>query len=187
MPEIKNAADWRELVNELYLLLPKFLSIAVSFGFVAVFWVAHHQFFHTLKQTTRALLWLNLVFLFMVCFIPFPASILAEFPNNKASVVFFGITVFLTGICLAALRRYAWIKHQEITSLISDDDQIRKAFHRSVLIIFINIAALAVSFFHPIAAIVIYLIAPLTLVFPIKVQVENEEEDSDEEASEVVL
>ncbi len=187
VPEIKSVEDWRELLNGLYLLLPKFLSIAVSFGFVAIFWVAHHQFFHTLRQTTRALLWINLVFLFMVCFIPFPAAILTEFPNNKTSVVLFGITVFLTGVSLAALRYYAWIKHQEITSLIKDDGQIRKAFHRSVLITLINTIALAVSFFFPLAAIVVYLLAPVTLLFPVKVEIENVEEQSEEETSEVVL
>lgn len=186
VPEIGNQADWRELFDALYLALPKFLSIILSFVFVAIFWVAHHQFFHTLRETTRALLWLNLIFLFLVCFVPFPAAVLTQFPDNKTAVVLFGATVLLTGVMLVALRWYAWMQHKEITA-ITDDNQVRKALHRSVLITIFNVIGLIVSFFYPMAAIVIYLLTPLTLLFPVKVEVENDEETSDEETREVVL
>lgn len=185
VPEIGNSGDWRELLNALHLLLPKFLSIFVSFAFVAIFWVAHHQFFHTLRETTRALLYLNLGFLFLVCFIPFPAAIIAEFPSNKTSVVFFGVTVLLTGIMLFALRRYAWLKHKEITS-VTDDDAVKKALYRSGIIVLLNFVGLIVSFFYPLAAILIYLLTPLALLFPVKVEIENEDEE-EPETHEVVL
>lgn len=186
VPEIGNQTDWRELLNALYLLLPKFSSIFISFVFVAIFWVAHHQFFHTLRETTRGLLWLNLIFLFLVCFVPFPAAIIAEFPNNKTSVVFFGATVLLTGIMLVALRWYAWMQHKEITS-VTDPTQVKKALHRSLFIVLFNVIGLIVSFFYPVAAIAIYLLTPLTLLFPVKVEVESPEEDSEEDTREVVL
>lgn len=186
VPEMNNTEDWRELLNELYSALPKFMSIILSFIFVAIFWVAHHQFFHTLRETTRALLWLNLIFLFLVCFVPFPAAVMTEFPNNKTAVVLFGATVLLTGVMLVALRWYAWMKHKEITS-ITDDYQVKKALHRSVLITVFNAVGLIVSFFNPAAAIVIYLFTPLALLFPVKIEVENDEENSDEETREVVL
>lgn len=186
VPEVGAAADWRELLNALFGLLPKFLSIFVSFAFVAIFWVAHHQFFHTLRQTTRALLYLNLGFLFLVCFIPFPAAIIAEFPGNKTAVVFFGVTLLLTGIMLFALRRYAWINHQEITN-ITGKDEVKKALRRSGLIVLFNAVGLVVSFFYPIPAIIIYLLTPLALLYPVEVEVETEEEEGETETHEVVL
>ncbi len=186
VPELENRTDWRELLNSLYALLPKFLSIAVSFVFVAIFWVAHHQFFHTLRETTRGLLWLNLIFLFMVCFVPFPAEILIEFPANETAAVFFGLTVLLTGIMLVALRWYAWIQHREITFVTDDVRQLKKALQRSILIVLFNIIGIGVSFFHPMTAIVIYLLTPLALLFPVKVEVETEDDD-EEETREVIL
>lgn len=172
-PEIQNDRDWEELFEEIYKLTPKFLSIVVSFTFVAIFWVAHHQFFHTLKKTTRGLLWLNLVFLFLVCFVPFPAAIMSEFPNNKTSVIFFGSTVLLTSVFLVALRRYAWIRHKEISGA-TQEEEIYKALRRSYLIVLFYIVGLAVSFFYPVPAILIYLLTPLALLFPVSVKVENE-------------
>lgn len=182
-PEIPHEMSWQELLGELYKLTPKFLSIVVSFTFVAIFWVAHHQFFHTLKQTTRGLLWLNLVFLFLVCFVPFPASIMAEYPTNKTSVVFFGAAVFLTSLLLVALRWYAWVKHKEISG-VNRDHEVYKALRRSYLIVIAYVAGIIVSFFYPIAAIVIYLLTPIALLFPVSISVENEAAEGDEKDEE---
>lgn len=185
-PEIQNRGDWTELLGAIWSLLPKFFSIFISFTFVAIFWVAHHQFFRTLQETTRGLLWLNLVFLFFVCFVPFPAAIMSEFPDNKTSVVFFGATVLLTSLLLVTLRWYAWVKHSEISGAI-DDQAVHKALNRGLIMAAIYVLGIAVSFFYPTAAIVIYLLTPLTLLFPVKIEVETEDENGAEEKSEVIL
>lgn len=182
-PEIPHESSWQDLLGELYKLTPKFLSIIVSFTFVAIFWVAHHQFFHTLKQTTRGLLWINLIFLFLVCFVPFPAAIMAEYPNNKTSVVFFGMAVLLTSLLLVALRWYAWIKHKEISG-VTEESEVYKALHRSYLIVFLYLAGIGISFFSPIAAIVAYLLTPLALLFPVRVAVENNQNDENDKGEE---
>lgn len=187
VPEIGEQGDWKELLNALYNLTPKFLGIAVSFFFVAIFWVAHHQFFHTLKETTRGLLWLNIAFLLLVCFVPFPAEILTEFPTNETAAVFFGLTVLLTGIMLVVLRWYAWLKHPEITFVVDDEARLRKSLNRSLLIVLFNFLGVIVSFFYPVVAILVYLLTPLALFIPIKVEVENLDEDSDEETNELLL
>ncbi len=186
LPEIKAEPDWRELLTVIFNLSPKFLSIFISFTFVGIFWVAHHQFFRTLKRTTRGLLWLNLVFLFLVCFVPFPAAIMSEFPDNRTSVVFFGATVLLTSIFLVVLRWYAWIKHEEISD-VSDDSAIRQALGRGLIMIGIYAVGVIVSFFHPISAIVIYLLTPLTLLFPVKINIETEGESGETEKTEIAL
>lgn len=177
-PEIPHDSSWQELLTEIYKLAPKFLSIIVSFTFVAIFWVAHHQFFHTLKKTTRGLLWLNLVFLFLVCFVPFPAAIMAEYPNNKTAVVFFGLAVLLTSVLLVALRWYAWIKHKEISG-VTNDEAVYKAFRRGCLIVLSYTAGIIVSFFFPMIAIVMYLITPVALLIPVSIRVEGEEEETE--------
>lgn len=179
-PEIPHDSSWQELLSELYKLIPKFLSILVSFTFVAIFWVAHHQFFHTLKQTTRGLLWLNLVFLFLVCFVPFPASIMTEYPNNKTSVVFFGAAVLLTSVLLVALRWYAWIKHREISGVTEESD-VYKALRRSYLIVVFYFSGIIVSFFFPVAAIMMYLLTPLALLFPVSIAVKSEKQEGEDE------
>jgi uncharacterized membrane protein len=186
VPEISNQGDWTELLSSIGSLMPKFFSIFISFTFVAIFWVAHHQFFRTLQETTRGLLWLNLVFLFLVCFVPFPAAVMSEFPNNKTAVIFFGAAVLLTSLLLVALRWYAWVRHKEISGA-SDDRAVYQALNRGFIMVGIYVVGIAVSFFYPFGAIFLYLLTPLTLMFPVKVKVESENADGEEEIHEIVL
>lgn len=182
-PELNNHEDWREMFDALYKFAPRFVGIVLSFMFVAAFWVSHHQFFRTLKQTTRGLLWLNLVFLFLVCFVPFPAEIMTEHPQNKTAVVFFGATIVLTSVMFSALRYYAWVKHSEISGMISED-HIKKALHRSLLLVGLYVLTLLVAFVFPVVAIVLDVLILGILFFPIKVEVENEEEEDDDDENE---
>src|SRR5262249_34916585 len=48
-----------ELPHALLRVTPHFLSFALSFGIVCVWWVAHHSLFHLLAKSDRGLLWLN--------------------------------------------------------------------------------------------------------------------------------
>ncbi len=186
-PELNNQENWRELLDALYELTPRFVGIILSFVFVAAFWVAHHQFFRTLKETTRGLLWLNIVFLFLVCFVPFPAEILTEHPRNETAAVFFGATILLTSVMFYVLRYYAWVKHREISSAINKQE-IKQALQRSLLLVGMHSVAFAVSFLFPVAATVLYVLTLIVLFFPIKVEVEEESGDEeDNETAAVIL
>ncbi len=186
-PELNNQSDWRELLSALYEFAPKFGGIILSFVFVAAFWVAHHQFFRTLRQTTRALLWINLVFLFLVCFVPFPAEIMTEHPHNVTAVVFFGATILLTSIMFYGLRLYAWVRHPEISGA-TNEHEIKRALNRSLLLVSLHGATFLVGFIFPVAAIALYVLTLSVLFFPIKVEVEEPTGDDEEtETAEVLL
>lgn len=186
LPEVSDKTDWRNLLAEIWKLKAVFFSIFISFTFVAIFWTAHHQFFRTLQKTTRGLLFLNVAFLFFVSFVPFPASIMSRSPDNPTAVVFFGATVLMTSILLVVLRWYAWFKHEEISD-ISTPTMIRQALSRSLVMVGIYAVGIGVSFFYPLAAVVIYLLTPLTLLFPVTVEVESKDEAGEEQKTEVVL
>lgn len=186
-PQLNNQTDWRELLSALYEFTPKFGGIVLSFVFVAAFWVAHHQFFRTLKQTTRALLWVNLVFLFLVCFVPFPAEIMTEHPQNITAVVFFGATILLTSVMFYVLRFYAWVKHPEISSA-TNQYEIKQALNRSLLLVGLHGGTFLIGFIFPVAAIALYILTLFILFFPIKVEVEEPTGDEEEiETAEVLL
>ena len=107
-PEIKDKANWSELFYALYNQLPKLAGYVISFFFVAVFWVSHHQFFNTLSFSKRGLLWLNNLFLFFVTFIPFPTGVLGAYHENLTAVVFSGLAFFAASLTYAILRWYGW-------------------------------------------------------------------------------
>jgi uncharacterized membrane protein len=77
-------------------LLPHIASFILSFIIVGVYWVAHHHMLHFIKQVDRKLLWLNLLLLLCVVFIPFPTSLLATGYGNPLVVRLYGTTLIAT-------------------------------------------------------------------------------------------
>lgn len=58
---------------------PVFLAWATSFATILVMWVNHHLMFGRIKRINHPFLFLNGLLLFLVTFIPFPTSLVAEY------------------------------------------------------------------------------------------------------------
>src|SRR5829696_926721 len=65
---------WHELKEE----WPSFASFFVSFWVIGIIWVNHHGVIDHLKRVDRGVLYLNLLVLMTVVFIPFSTALLAE-------------------------------------------------------------------------------------------------------------
>ena len=52
-------------------LWPVFLSYAISFVMLGIYWGNHHHLVHTIKEVTGGILWANLHLLFWLSLIPF--------------------------------------------------------------------------------------------------------------------
>src|ERR1035437_9274302 len=50
---------------------PTVLSYVMSFLILALFWVRHHNIFHFISRINNTLIWLNMLFLLSVGFVPF--------------------------------------------------------------------------------------------------------------------
>jgi uncharacterized membrane protein len=79
----------------------------LSFVIVGIYWVAHHNSFHYIKRSDRTLLWLNLLLLLCIVFIPFPTALVGQYPEQQISVVIYGGTLVITGLVLQLLWWYA--------------------------------------------------------------------------------
>jgi uncharacterized membrane protein len=87
---------------------PVVLSFAVSFLVVGQFWIAHHRTFGLLARQDHTLVWLNLVLLLTVAFLPFPAALLGARTDDDAfPVVFYAASMTLTSAALTGLWLYA--------------------------------------------------------------------------------
>jgi uncharacterized membrane protein len=109
--EIRLPHDIAYLVNEeltraLLHLWPKYLGFATSFIVIGAFWVAHHRKFRYIRRYDRGLLWLNLLLLMSVAFIPFPTAVLSDY-GNRTATIFYALTMFTVGLLSAAVWRYA--------------------------------------------------------------------------------
>lgn len=101
---ISNGEAW----NALRVLWPKLLSYSLSFFMIAIFWVNHHQLFHAIKNSTKSLLWLNNLWLFFICLLPFPTAFLGEHPSLPLACTLFGTELFLCALFFFMIRWRAY-------------------------------------------------------------------------------
>src|SRR5262245_42769098 len=84
-------------------------SVAVyiaCFGLVGTYWVLHGAITSYFRRADRTLIWLTLLFLLPVTFIPFVAKLKDVSRDSGLAVLLLGGVNILVGGCLAALSCY---------------------------------------------------------------------------------
>ena len=71
---------WHDLKEE----WPSFASFFVSFWVIGIIWVNHHGVIDHLKRADRGVLYLNLLVLMTVVFIPFSTALMADHLKSGA-------------------------------------------------------------------------------------------------------
>ena len=74
---------------------------------IARFWVAHHQTFQLIARYDAALVWLNLLLLMFVAFLPFPTAVLGAHNGSSAAAILYAAAVILAGAASVASWWYA--------------------------------------------------------------------------------
>ncbi len=86
---------------------PTVLSYTMSFLILAVFWVRHHNIFHFVSRIDNTLIWLNMLFLLSVGFVPFSTELIGRFWNTEISTILYGSNLIASGICMEAIWLYS--------------------------------------------------------------------------------
>ena len=158
--------ETKPLGGELLRIWPSYAAYALSFTTIGIIWMNHHLVMHQIARVDRTFLVLNIFFLMVIAFIPFPTRLLALGINTSdatAAALAYGITLTLTAIFFNALWRYAaWGRR-----LIRDDaDQrvvtgISRSYVPGPLIYF---AATVVALVNPWVSAALYVLIGLFYV-----------------------
>lgn len=101
------------LGQQLMAIWPSYLAYVLSFVTIGIIWVNHHTVMHQISHVNRLFLMLNVLFLMLIAFIPFPTRLLAQEINQpdlseaKAAAVAYGVTLTVTAVLFNLLWRYA--------------------------------------------------------------------------------
>lgn len=101
-----------EIVNDygfssfLSSLAPTVGITIISFILIASFWIYHHEFIK-IKSLNMPYLWLNIIFLACISFIPFTTSIVGNYSHFFFANVIFGANIFLTILFFLLMFHYA--------------------------------------------------------------------------------
>jgi uncharacterized membrane protein len=155
---------WHGLTEE----WPSFAAFFISFWVIGIIWVNHHGVVDHLRVADRPVLYLNLLVLMTVVFIPFSTALIAEHlksgaDEEVAAAVYSGAFLAM-GIAFGCLWTYI-TRHRAKLGVEISDEQVRRT---SVMFLIGNpfyAAALAVSFISP--GLVLAIIAALAVYYAI--------------------
>ena len=86
----------------------KILSFTISFLVIGLFWMGHHRLFRYVTVLDRRLIFLNLLFLGTIAFLPYPTALLfAGNTHEPAAPVFYASCVAGAGLLELAVWLYA--------------------------------------------------------------------------------
>jgi uncharacterized membrane protein len=86
----------------------KILSFTISFLVIGLFWMGHHRLFRYITVLDRRLIFLNLLFLGTIAFLPYPTALLfAGNTHEPAAPVFYASCVAGAGLLELAVWLYA--------------------------------------------------------------------------------
>ncbi|HQY92394.1 MAG: TMEM175 family protein [Caldilinea sp.] len=113
-----------ELLHDLLAIWPKYLSYTISFLVIGAFWLGHHRRFLFIKRYDRNLLFLNMMLLMVIAFIPFPTSVISEY-GNQVATIFYAATIVVAGLFSGAIWWYASY-HDRLIDPAMDSRQRRR-------------------------------------------------------------
>ncbi len=174
VPEIPKGSPEKVLVGALINLWPHVLTYVVSFGLISSYWVTHRRIFTFIKRADRTFLWMNLLFLMFIAFMPFATSLMGAYPRYHVAVLVYAAVAMAT-----MLIHYAEWAYATGRGHLVDPDLDPQWFHhitrRLLSAALFSLVCIGVSFFDPLVSLIVFLLVPLMAMWPVRLEVPGEE------------
>ena len=147
-----------ELLGALLAAWPKYAVYVASFLTIGVIWMNHHGLFERIFHLDRTLVFLNLLLLMAIVFIPFStaelgANILVPRDANTAASLY-AINAFVIAILFGAVWWYALIRH-DLLSPDVDREAALRAWPRFSVGTVVYLACVPLGQLSPIAVVIV--------------------------------
>lgn len=147
LPTIHGTATNSKVAHGLAELWPHFFSYLLSFIIVAMFWISHHSLFTVIRRVDRVLIWMNVFYLLLIVFMPYPTQLLSLYGKTGVAVALYAAVLALAALVQGFMALYATRGHR----LVDDDFDtlqagqfLRNSFVKSgILAVSIGIAFLS--------------------------------------------
>ena len=137
---------------------------AVSFWLAATYWVQHAAIMHYYRRGNRAVVWLNLLFLFPVTLLPFFTELKGDYRHEALVTLLFGGLQIFIGLALIALWHYA-VSHPHLLTREVEENVQRKVTRRMFISpVIMSLIAIPVSYLSVHLSNLVFLSIPLYYV-----------------------
>jgi uncharacterized membrane protein len=155
-------APHSQSLGALHPLIPKFLSYALSFIFIGIYWNNHHHLLHTVQHVDGRILWANLHLLFWLSLVPFATDWIGESNFGAQPVAIYGVILLLAAIAFTILVKLLIARHGKDSMLAQAVGEDRKG-KVSMLLYVIGITGVLIS---PWIGVAMYIIVALIWLVP---------------------
>jgi len=136
----------------------KLLTYALSYFFIAIYWVNHHLTFDHVERVNLKILWCNLIWLFVMSLIPFTTAWVGKYPTSWAP-----ITIYFADMTLACIAFHV------MYYFIARENNVKFRLNvRSLASLITYTAAAGLGGFCPIVAFIVVASVSLWWVVPLK-------------------
>lgn len=145
---------------------PEFLGYYISFAFIGGIWVTHSGVTKYMRRGDSVVYTLNLVLLLLVGLLPFATSLMVTHLTGAdagLATVLYGLDLLLASLVLSLLILYL---ADEPTLLVDNiaEGTLKHVTRQRWTSIGLNVAAIAVAFVAPRAAVALYLVVSTVLL-----------------------
>ena len=154
-----------QLPIALYQQLPMMAGHVVSFVVIGIYWVGQHNMLMHIKRHDRTFLWLNLLFLMFVGFMPFPVSLIVEYGQEQIAIIVYAAVLVATGLALDLMWWYATSNHRLIDEEM-EQDLITFVHGRVLIAPALYLLAIGVSFISVWAAKAVFILVAVAYILP---------------------
>jgi uncharacterized membrane protein len=143
-------------------LLPVFLSYALSFVYLGIYWNNHHHMLHCTGRVTGGILWANLYLLFWLSLVPFVTAWMGENHLAAAPTALYGVVLLMAAIAYLILQRLI-LRSEGPRSLLA---VALGSDFKGKISLSLYAVAIAAAFLHPVISVLLYLVGALMWLIP---------------------
>lgn len=98
----------KDAAQQLIAARPHMIGFGISFVVIGLFWMGHHSVFRYITALDRSLIAINLLFLGVIAFLPYPTSLLSSYNGSgQVSTIFYAVCIACAGLLELAVWLYA--------------------------------------------------------------------------------
>ena len=140
-------------------LVPQVLLFILAFLILALFWLGHHRQFHFVSRIDPTLLWINILILISIVFVPFATDIAGDYPDVMDAVLLLHANMFIVGILFSVQWRHI-CRHGHLCEPVPDTAIVHGWLYRTLLVPVIAFTGGILTFFNPALSLLVYLTLP---------------------------
>ena len=143
------------------------LCYAISFVVLGIMWFGHRMVFEYIAKTNRYFIFLGVLFYMIVCLVPFSTRFLSANLFQWYAIMVYGLNLSLCNLTLFAQWSYG-IRNNKLLERDLPHEVKMEAKRLFLLSPVVYTIAIAISFFTPLASILIYIVTPIVYLLPNK-------------------